>query len=133
MKELINTISDPIYSFPLFTLAFLWAWKNYHFVGTKKFAWTAFIIAIPVSAWFYLDPNFNYIITFPDNIPIVLLIALVAFTTWLCFHKASINDKRIEQGLGPVEGMPENREKVWCWPNLVYTELFAMLACTAFL
>ena len=32
-----------------------------------------------------------------------------------------------------MEGTPENREKVWTWPNLVYTELFAIIAGTVFL
>jgi hypothetical protein len=39
----------------------------------------------------------------------------------------------MEKGLPPLEGTPENREKVWAWPNLVYTELFAIICCTVFL
>src|SRR2546423_4370059 len=43
-------------------------------------------------------------------------------------RKAVINDKRIEHGEPPVE-MEEN-EKVLVWPDLVYTELIAMIVVT---
>ncbi|ATH09456.1 hypothetical protein BIY24_01030 [Halobacteriovorax marinus] len=39
----------------------------------------------------------------------------------------------MEAGECPIEALPENKEKVWCWPNLVYTELFAIIATTIFL
>ena len=80
-----------------------------------------------------LDSNFWLIITWPDNIPISILIVTLAFFTWLCFYRATVNDERLEAGLEPIEGTPENREKVWCWPNLVYTELFVIIAGTIFL
>lgn len=37
------------------------------------------------------------IITKPDNIPIVGLIILLVFFTWITFQQALKNDKRIEQ------------------------------------
>ena len=107
--------------------------KHYRVVGTKKFALTTTAISIPVIGWFLADPNFFSIIKTPDNIPIVILLFLVSFLTWFAIYRAAVNDERIEQGLEPIEATPENREKVWTWPNLVYTELFAIIACTAFL
>lgn len=133
MKEFINLVSDPIYSFPLVVLLFWLMLKHYHVVGTKKFAWIFTFSVIAISPFFLLDPNFFAIIVFPDNIPISILLSSVFFFTWFALHKASINDQRIEQGLGPIEGTPENREKVWVWPNLVYTELFTIIAGTVFL
>lgn len=133
MKELINTISDPIFSFPVVVALFILMLKNYKVVGSKRFAWTAILVCLPIIGWMAMDPNFKIIISTPDNIPISILLILVSFTTWLAIHKAAINDTRIEEGIGPLEGTPENREKVWCWPNLVYTELFAIIACTVFL
>ena len=133
LKELINKVADPLYSFPITTILFYYMIKYYRVFGTKKFAIWTVILSIPVIIWFLADPNFLLIILFPDNVPISILLAMVAFFTWFSIHKAAENDVRIEQGLGPIEGTPENREKVWSWPNLVYTELFAIIACTAFL
>jgi len=133
LKQLVNTISDPIFSFPIVTFLFFLLIKYYRVVGTKKFLYWGLAISAPIIGWFVADPNFLAIITLPDNIPIVILIAAVVWTTWFALHQAAINDARIEQGEVPVEAMPENREKVWSWPNLVYTELFTIIAGTIFL
>lgn len=133
MKHFINIIADPIYSFPIFTLLFVAMIKWVRVFGTKKFAYTALAIAIPVTAWFLADPNFIQIILWPDNIPISILIVLITFLTWFPLYKAVENDKRIAAGDVPVEATPENREKVWAWPNLVYTEMFTIIAGTIFL
>ena len=133
MKELINWLAEPIRSFPIFTILFFVMLKYYRIIGTKKFGITALIVAIPVVGWFAADPNFIKIILWPDNIPINILIVLITFFTWLTLYKCAENDQRIEAGELPIEALPENREKVWSWPNLVYTELFAIIACTVFL
>ncbi len=133
MRELINKLSDPIFSFPGAMLLYLALLRYYRIFGSKKFAKIALVVILGLVAYFFADPNFFLIITTPDNIPISILFVLVSFFTWLTFHKAAENDKRIEQGLCPIEGTPENREKVWTWPNLVYTELFTIIAGTTFL
>lgn len=133
LRELVNKLSDPIISFPMSVFAFYLMLKYYKTVGTEKFAYWSVAILIPITAWFLADPNFFAIIKTPDNIPIIILLVLVGFFTWFWLYKAALNDKRMEDGLCPIEATPENREKVWVWPNLVYIELFAMIACTAFL
>lgn len=133
LKEIINQLSDPIISFPIVMVLFYLMIKYYRVVGTKKFGWISLVFSLVTFGWMAADPNFYLIITWPDNVPIVILLVLIGVTTWLSFYKMAENDKRIEQGLPPVEGTPENREKVWAWPNLVYTELFAIIACTIFL
>ena len=133
MKELVNWIAEPIRSFPITLGVFYLTMKHYRRVGSKRFIWAAgslFVLGYGAAAF---DPNFFYIITWPDNIPITILVVLVGFLTWYAFHRAALNDERLERGEGPVEGLPENREKVWCWPNLVYTELFAIIAGILFL
>jgi hypothetical protein len=133
LRELVNTIAEPIIAFPLTTFGFYMMLKHYKVVGTTKFAtWTTAGL-VPVIAWFLADTNFFSIIKTPDNIPIILLLLGVVFFTWFSIHKAAINDTRIENGECPIEALPENREKVWCWPNLVYIELLALIAFTAFL
>lgn len=133
MKDIINLLAEPIISFPIFTVLFYLMVKNYRIVGTKKFGIGALLVSLPVVAWFASDPNFRAIILWPDNIPINILVVLVSFFTWYTLYRCAENDTRIEAGDVPVEAMPENREKVWCWPNLVYTELFAIIGCTIFL
>lgn len=46
------------------------------------------------SAW----DNFSAILTKPDNIPIVMMVGLVGFFTWMSFSEARKNDKLIEEG-----------------------------------
>lgn len=133
MKEFINYIADPIISFPIFTFLFVLMMKYYKVVGSKKFAYGFLIVMLPVVGWFISDPNFLKIVLTPDNIPINIIIILITFLTWLTLHKCAENDIRIEAGECPIEALPENREKVWCWPNLVYIELIAMVGMTVFL
>jgi hypothetical protein len=77
------------------------------------------------------DWDFRQIVGKPDNVPIVGMLFIFGFFTWLFFKKANENDRRIEQGLPPLEAV--DNEKVLVWPDLVYTELICMIALTAFL
>ena len=67
----------------------------------------------------------------PDNVPIVVLVFLLAFFTWLATYRAVQNDERMERGEPPLEKLDD--EKVLVWPDLVYTEMICMIALTAFL
>jgi hypothetical protein len=77
------------------------------------------------------DWNFAQIVTKPDNVPIVGLVFLLGYFTWLATAKAVENDDRIAQGLPPLEKL--DSEKVLVWPDLVYTELICMVALTVIL
>ena len=77
------------------------------------------------------DWDFRQIVGKPDNVPIVAMLFIVGYFTWLYFHRANENDDRIAKGLPVREA--ENNEKVLVWPDLVYTELICMIAVTAFL
>ncbi len=74
---------------------------------------------------------FMGIVTKPDNVPIVALVFLLAYFTWLATAKAVKNDERIRQGLPVLEKLDD--EKVLVWPDLVYTEMICMIAVTALL
>jgi hypothetical protein len=52
----------------------------------------------------------------------------VGYFTWLAFRKAVINDDRLARGEVPLEKLED--DKVLVWPDLVYTELIAMIICT---
>jgi hypothetical protein len=92
-------------------------------------------IAIAVFGLFFglggLDPNFRLIITKPDNVPIVGLIFLLVFFVWYSMKEAVLNDRRIASGLGPEEKAESDR--VWVWPDLVYTELISLILCSVVL
>src|SRR5262245_60632450 len=77
------------------------------------------------------DPNFRLIITKPDNVPIVGLIFLLIFLTWFSMREATRNDQRIAAGQGPIEKAESDR--VWVWPDLVYTELISLILCSVVL
>jgi hypothetical protein len=73
------------------------------------------------------DENFQLIIGKPDNVPIVALIFLLIFFTWYSLREGVRNDRRIAAGEPPVE--KDEADRVWTWPDLVYTELIAMVVC----
>ena len=94
-------------------------------------AWTIWNLMLLFLALSMPDPNFYAIVAKPDNVPIVALVFLLAFFTWLATSKAVENDRRKDEGLPPIEKLDD--EKVLVWPDLVYTELICMIAITALL
>ena len=77
------------------------------------------------------DPNFRLIVTKPDNVPIVGLIFLLVFFVWYSIREGVLNDRRIAAGQGPIEKAESDR--VWVWPDLVYTELISLILCSVVL
>ncbi|HMC96193.1 MAG TPA: hypothetical protein VKG92_00925, partial [Flavobacteriales bacterium] len=73
------------------------------------------------------DPNFALIVKKADNVPIVAMLFLVGFFLWLSMSQAYANDDRIAAGQPPLEASDGEAEKTWVWPDLVYTELLAMV------
>jgi hypothetical protein len=134
MKDLINYLAQPVISFTIMIVLFFIGMRYIEVVAKKMVGWILMVGTVVITALLFTDKYFraNFNLT-TDNVPIIFLILLVVWTCWYSIHKGIENDKRIEQGLGPIEGTPENREKVWAWPNLVYTELFAIIAATSFL
>ncbi len=78
------------------------------------------------------DYNFRLIVLKPDNVPIIGLLFLTVFFLWLSMNQAQENDKRLVEGKKPAEHY-EPEDKVLVWPDLVYIELIALIACAAFL
>jgi hypothetical protein len=77
----------------------------------------------------FLDPNFYLIAAKPDNVPIAAMIFLLGFFTWVALRKAYLNDKQIQAGGIPWE-KTESDEKLFTWPDLVYTEMLCMILLT---
>jgi hypothetical protein len=131
IKQAVNEATGPVvYSVGTTAiLAVLFAFRE--FFVQPMVAWGLLNATLIFMGLSMADPNFAAIVTKPDNVPIVGLIYLLGFFTWLATAKAVENDKRIAQGLEPLEKL--DNEKVLVWPDLVYTELICMVAITAFL
>jgi hypothetical protein len=101
-------------------------WRR--FLTQPIVSWIILNLFLLVGGWSMTDPNFRLIVTKEDNVPITILIFTVGFFTWLAMRKAVVNDERIAKGEPPVEALED--DKVLVWPDLVYTELIAMVAVT---
>jgi hypothetical protein len=131
VRRLVNALSGPVV-YTLGTTALLVALFVFRrFFVKPMVAWTLLNAALVLMGLAMADRNFADIVMKPDNVPIVGLIFLLAFFTWVATKQAVVNDDRIAQGLPPVE--KENDEKVLVWPDLVYTELICMVAVSALL
>ncbi|MCX6104151.1 MAG: cytochrome C [Proteobacteria bacterium] len=73
-----------------------------------------------------LNPTFKSVVTKPDNIPIVGMLFLLLFFTWLAFHKMVRNDRLIDEGKD-VENKKEAKELVFTWPDLVFSEFICSI------
>jgi hypothetical protein len=131
VRSLVNTLSGPVlYSLgtvALFTVLFVFR----RFFVQPMVAWTVLNAALVLMGLAMADQNFALIVMKPDNVPIVGLVFLLAFFTWVATKQAVVNDDRIARGEPPLEKL--NDEKVLVWPDLVYTELICMVAVSAFL
>ena len=95
---------------------------------TKVGLW-ALIIGLGGFALSMLDADFYLIAAKPDNVPIAAMIFLLGYFTWLALRKAYQNDKQMAGGGIPWE-KTESDEKLFTWPDLVYTELLCMILLT---
>jgi hypothetical protein len=131
IKGIFNAVADPRLFFLLAVAALgVMIWKREAFASNAAgYAMMGFLAAFFVVGSF--DENFRLIITKPDNVPIVGLIFLLIFLTWYAMREAVLNDRRIAAGQGPVEKAESDR--VWVWPDLVYTELIALIVCSVIL
>ena len=130
-RSLVNTLSGPVlYSLgtvALFTGLFVFR----RFFVRPMVAWAILNGALLLMGLAMADQNFALIVMKPDNVPIVGLVFLLAFFTWVATKQAVVNDDRIARGEPPMEKV--NDEKVLVWPDLVYTELICIVGVSAFL
>src|ERR1044072_6971626 len=131
IKTLFNFIFDPrLFFIDAVVALFVLLWKRDKIVsnvvgyGVLGFLGVFFAVGS-------IDPNFRLIVTKPDNVPIVGLIFLLVFFVWYSIREAVLNDRRIAAGQGPVE--KDESDRVWVWPDLVYTELISLILCSVVL
>lgn len=131
MRDLMDRLMNPV-TYTLGTAATL----GFMFLARKFFvqpavAWILLNASLLFMGLSLTDPDFASIVTKADNVPIVAMIYLLGYFTWLSAYRAVQNDERAKNGQEPLEKLDD--EKVLVWPDLVYTELICMLALTAIL
>jgi hypothetical protein len=131
IKGIVNGVADPKYFFVLAIAAlFLVIWKREK-VASEAFGYGTLGLLLVFFVFGTFDPNFRLIVTKPDNVPIVGLIFLLVFFIWYSIREGVLNDRRIAAGQGPIE--KEESDRVWVWPDLVYTELISLILCSVVL
>jgi hypothetical protein len=131
LKVFFNFLFDPKLFFILACVALaVMLWKR-ELIATNVFGYGALGFLALFFGVGSFDPNFRLIVTKPDNVPIVGLIFLLAFFVWYALREAVLNDRRIAAGTGPIEKAESDR--VWVWPDLVYTELISLIVCSVVL
>src|SRR3989441_309291 len=131
VRDFINGLANPRLFFLVSVAALLLIiWKREQFaskaVGYGLLGFLALFLVLG-----YFDANFQLIILKPDNVPIVGLIFLIVFFTWYSIRQGVLNDQRIARGEGPIE--KQESDRVWVWPDLVYTELISLILCSVVL
>src|SRR5438045_6175142 len=131
IKGLINAVADPRLFFLLAVGALaVVVWKREQ-IAHKTVGYSVLGILGIFFAFGTFDPNFRLIVTKPDNVPIVGLIFVLVFFVWYSIREGVLNDRRIAAGVGPIE--KEESDRVWVWPDLVYTELISLILCSVVL
>jgi len=131
IKGFINWLSAPYYfvTLSILIVAAMLRWKGW--VKPRPFL----LIFCGFGLYFFLsclDPNFLIIVAKADNLPIAGMLFLVIFFVWLALRQAFDNDERIAAGKVPNEA-EESRDKLLCWPHLVYTEFICLILFTVLL
>jgi hypothetical protein len=126
LKDVSNWLSQPVRYFigAVVGIAVVLYYRKFF---SRNIVITAFFVLGTlyfIAAW--SDPNFNAIVTKPDNVPIIILLATVVFFSWLSLRRAYINDERTKRGEPTLEGELA-KQKVFTWPDLVYIELICLV------
>jgi hypothetical protein len=131
IRQGLDYVSGPTTFFIGATIGFVLMYIYRRIVVNGLVGWGIVNLALLVMGLSMSDYDFRDIVTKPDNVPIVGLIVVVGFFNWFAMRRAVINDARIARGLPTLEELEP--EKTLTWPDLVYTELIAMVAQTILL
>ena len=130
-REAINNSTGPVIYSVGTTIILIVLYVFRSFFVRPAVAWTIWNIMWLFLGFSMTDRDFYEIVAKPDNVPIVMLVFLLAYFTWVGTYQAVKNDERLARGEPPLEKLDD--EKVLVWPDLVYTELICMIGLTAFL
>jgi hypothetical protein len=132
LKALISFFCDPtIYFFLMTAWCMVAVFKPEWWVGNKRFAaQMAFFVMLYLFS--ITDPNFRLIAFKGDNIPIILMLFMLVFFTWVAFRRGHENDLRRAEGR-PLLEEEDGEVKVLVWPHLLYIEFIVGVFVTALL
>ncbi len=132
IKDLVDWLLGPKIYFLLSVVGF-WAMIQFRAFWTQ--AWVAggiFVFGVVFFALSMGDRDFTLIVAKPDNVPISIMFVSIGFLLWLSFRKMVINDRLIAKGLPTFEAR-ESRRRVFCWPDLVYSEFLCLIILSVLL
>ncbi len=130
LRETIDYLTGPVIYTMLSIIGFIALLYFRRFFVQPHVGWAILQLSLLFGGWAMTDPHFGGadVMGKADNVPIPLLIYTVGFFTWIALHMAVQNDDRIARGEPVLEKVDD--EKVLVWPDLVYTELIAMIVAT---
>ncbi len=128
LKSFINTLSYPWFSFTLSLVLFV-AVVKLKKLWTHAGGWLMLALITVFFCGSMLDENFRSVVAKPDNVPIVMMVYLTGYFWWLAMYKGIKNDQAIEAG-APTFEKSESEDKVFTWPDLVFSELICMVVLT---
>jgi hypothetical protein len=131
LRDFIDSNTGPVVYSVGTTLLLVVMFIFRRFFVRPDVAWALLNVSLFVMALAMKDYDFYQIVGKADNVPIVAMVFLLGYFTWLGAARAVDNDDRIANGQPPKEKLDD--EKVLVWPDLVYTELICMIAASAIL
>lgn len=131
-KDLVNYLSKPKFSLPLFSVLFvimLLTYRKWTRPAVSLLIMIAFLVVYFGSM--FIDHNYLLIIVKPDNVPITIMVICTGLCLWVALRQAAANDQRLEEGRPLIEAGRD--DKVLVWPDLVYIELICLVLASALL
>src|SRR3972149_5224661 len=95
-KAAVDWLCNPPILFTLIFILFfaLYLWKKIFWIWSARSAAILFTLGALFVAYGLTDANFRAIVAKPDNVPIVAMLFLTGFFSWLSMHLALKNDGR---------------------------------------
>ena len=132
VKNFVDALLNPVSFFVLSVVGFGAMILLRSFWTKGAVAGALLVFAVVFYALSLSDSDFRAIVAKPDNVPISIMFFSVGFLLWLAFRKMVINDKLTAGGVPTFEER-ETRRRVYCWPDLVYSEFLCLIICTVLL
>lgn len=128
IKNFIDFLAYPQWSFTISMVVFalMLRWRA---IWTKTGGILALAAGILLFVAALTDDNFRLIVGKADNVPIVMMVFLIGFFLWLALYKGMRNDDLMARD-EPTFEKTEVEDRIFTWPDLVFSELICMVIIT---